>query len=220
MDPITGAITIAGFLTNLSGAMQGQRQQRQAFRDYLNAVRQDQARWDRRYGATEEMLSGFLSGTETAGQQMRRERTERRLGESTFRQVAGGIASDFEAAKASSEAAVAGAGLKSSGAVGTTQARLGEAAITAGAQARQAGIQQGRRSMFDFLALGGQRPSMSRALAQHPALQGTNNFNVDVEPLLLGARSIFRRSAQTPSPYGNRGEAGDNEYNEFDPFRP
>lgn len=188
---VTGAISLGGFVNNLLSNRRALREQQQAFQQYLGALKQDQARWDDRYGGIEQQLSGFLSGTETPAERMRRETTERRLGQSTFSQLAGGIASDYEGAKSSAEASIAGAGLNTSGAVAATQARLGEAAVRAGSEARLAGLESGRRSMFSFLQSGGQRPSVAPGYAASPAMTGANVMPLDVYPLLQGAESVF-----------------------------
>lgn len=194
MDPfsiVTGALSIGSFVNNYLGNDQALREQRQAFARYLGSIKQDQTRWDERYGAIEQQMVGFLSGNETSAQRMQRETAERRASGSTFNQIAGGIASDFEAAKSSAEASIAGAGLNSSGAVATTQARLGEAAIKAGAEGRMAALSEGRQSRFNLLAMGGPRPSMTPALAADPRLTMSNRLELDALPLLEGAQSVF-----------------------------
>lgn len=201
---VTGALSIASFVNNYLGNDQALRDQRQAYQRYLQAVKQDQARWDERYGPILDQMTKFLSGTETAAEALTRERAERKASGSAFNQIAGGIASDFEAAKSSAEASIAGAGLNTSGAVATTQARLGEAAIKAGAEGRMAALDQGRQSRFNLLALGGPRPSTTQALAADPRLTMSNRLELDAEPLLSGARSIFegfaRRQPATTGP--------------------
>jgi hypothetical protein len=188
---VMGGISLMSFANNLLSNKQALREQQQAFQQYLGALKQDQSRWDDRYGGIEEQLSGFLSGTESPAERMRRETTERRLGQSQFSQLAGGIASDYEGAKSSAEASIAGAGLNTSGAVATTQARLGEAVIKAGSEARLAGLESGRRSMFSFLQSGGQRPGTAQGYAANPALTGANVMPLDAFPLLQGAESVF-----------------------------
>lgn len=196
---VMGAISLGGFVNNLLSNKRALREQQQAFQRYMGALKMDQNRWDDRYGAIEQQLSGFLSGTESPADRMRRETTERKLGQSTFSQLAGGIASDYEAAKSGAEASIAGAGLNTSGAVASTQARLGEAAVKAGSEARLAGLESGRRSMFSFLQSGGPRPTMSQGYGASPALTGANMMPLDAFPLLQGAESVFSAFAGQPA---------------------
>lgn len=191
MLPLTAALSVGSFLYNFSQNQDSLRQQTRAYQAYLNEIKGDQSRWDERFGKIETMLTKFMSGTETAGEKFRREMSERKIGQSGFDQAAAGIAADFEAAKSSAEASIAGAGLNSSGAVATTQARLGEAAINAGQQARTAALEFGRSSMFDLLARGGPRPSLAPALAANPALTGANRMELDAFPLLSGVDGLM-----------------------------
>lgn len=196
---VPAALSIASFVNNYASNDQALRQQRQSYQRYLQAVQQDQNRWDDRYGPILDQMTKYLSGTETAAEALTRERAERKASGSAFNQIAGGIASDFEAAKSSAEASIAGAGLNTSGAVATTQARLGEAALKAGAEGRMFALEQGRKSRFDLLALGGPRPSTTQALAADPRLTMSNRLELDAFPLLEGAQSVFAGFAGRPA---------------------
>lgn len=213
MDPITTMLTIGEFVNNALSNRQAIRDQARAYQTYLGAIKADQKRWDDRYGQVEKMVMALVGAPESAADQFQREMAERRIGDKTVGQLVKGISQDYQAAKATSEAAIAGAGLNSSGATAVTQARLGEATIAAGAEARLQGIMEGRRTLIDTLRSGGPRPSLAPALATDPRLTMSNQMTLDTYPLLRGSRSVFeglwgKKPSGKPVPYSTGGYLG------------
>jgi len=174
-------IGIADFVVNLFGGISESRRRSRALSRYMRELREEQSRWDELYGPLEEQTTAFLTGTETEAQRQTREGAERRIGTSTFNQLAPGIASDVSAGSEMLGQQMASRGLATSPTGGRYFRRLFQSATRAGAQARAAAIDEARKRRMRLLMSAGRRPSLARGYLG----QATTSLNEPVSTFSL-----------------------------------